>query len=132
MATRVRPRARTSSPGSSSRASKALRPSPLAGATVYDEPTFGDWDWSTDAVEMDEWTSGWKTTGDGQGSPADCVDGSDGDSNIVENTEYGPVVEGPIQYGDVTYGAESFGAVTATPGTAHVFATHAGVTRQLS
>jgi hypothetical protein len=33
---------------------------------------------------MDEWTSGWKTTGDGQGSPADCVDGEDSDSNIVE------------------------------------------------
>ena len=103
-----------------------------SGATVYEEPTFGEWDWSTDAVEMDEWTSGWKTTGDGHGSPADCVDGSDGDSNIVEHTEYGPVVEGPIQYGDVTYGTESFGAVTATPGTAHVFATHNGVTRQLS
>jgi hypothetical protein len=103
-----------------------------SGATVYDEPTFGNWDWSTDAVEMDEWTSGWKTTGDGHGSPADCVDGSDGDSNIVENTEYGDVVEGPIQYGAVSFGAESFGAVTATPGTAHVFATHAGITRQLS
>jgi hypothetical protein len=32
----------------------------------------------------------------------------------------------------VTYGAESSGAVTASPGTAHVFATHGGVTRQLS
>jgi len=103
-----------------------------SGATVYEEPTFGEWDWSTDAVEMDEWTSGWKTTGEGQGSPADCVDGSDGDSNIVENTTYGPVVEGPIQYGEVTYGDVSYGAVTATPGTAHLFATHAGVTRQLS
>jgi hypothetical protein len=104
----------------------------VSGDPVYDEPTFGEWDWSTDAVEMDEWTSGWKTTGDGQGSPADCVDGEDSDSNIVEHTEYGPVVEGPIQYGAVTYGAASYGAVTASPGTAHVFATHGGVTRQLS
>ena len=103
-----------------------------SGATVYDEPTFGTWVWSTDAVVMDEWTSGWKTTGEGQGSPADCVDGGDSDSNIVENTEYGPVVEGPIQYGEVTYGAVSNGDVAPTPGTAHVFATHAGVTRQLS
>ena len=101
-------------------------------APVYEEPTFGDWVWSTDAVVMDEWTGGWQTTGDGTGSPADCVDGEDSDSNIVENTEYGPVVEGPIEYGDVTYGTAVNGAVTATPGTAHVFATHNGVTRQLS
>ena len=103
-----------------------------SGDPVYDEPTFGEWVWSTEVVETDEWTSGWKTTGDGHGSPADCVDGGDGDSNIVENTEYGPVVEGPIEEGDVTYGDVSYGAVTATPGTAHLFATHAGVTRQLS
>jgi hypothetical protein len=103
-----------------------------SGDTVYEEPTFGEWVWSTDVVEMDEWTSGWKTTGDGQGSPADCVDGQDSDSNIVERTELGPVVEGPIQYGDVTYDPEVPGDVTPTPGTAHVFATHNGVARQLS
>jgi hypothetical protein len=103
-----------------------------SGAPVYDEPTFGDWDWSTDAVEVDEWTSGWKTTGEGQGSPADCLSGSDGDSNIVEDTTYGDLVEGPIQYGEVTYGDVSYGDVLPTPGTAHVFATHNGVTKQLS
>jgi hypothetical protein len=103
-----------------------------SGDPVYQEPTFGAWNWSTDVVEMDEWTSGWKTTGDGQGSPADCVDGEDSDSNIVENTEFGDVVEGPIQYGAVTYGTAVYGAVTPSPGTAHVFATYAGVTRQLS
>jgi hypothetical protein len=100
-------------------------------APVYEEPTFGDWVWSTDAVVMDEWTGGWQTTGDGTGSPADCVDGEDSDSNIVEDTVYGPVVEGPIVEGDVTYGDVAPGAVTATPGTARVYATHAGVTRQL-
>jgi hypothetical protein len=102
------------------------------GDAVYEDATFGGWVWSTDVVEMDEWTGGWKTTGDGQGSPADCVDGGDSDSNIVEDTEYGDVVEGPIEYGDVTYGDVTYGAVTPTPGTAHVFATHAGLTRQLS
>ena len=103
-----------------------------SGDPVYQEPTFGEWVWSTDAVVMDEWTSGWKTTGEGQGSPADCVDGEDSDTNIVDETVYGAVVEGPIQYGDVTYGVAANGAVTPSPGTAHVFATHAGVTRQLS
>jgi len=103
-----------------------------SGDPVYEEPTFGEWVWSTDTVEVDEWTSGWKSTGDGHGSPADCVDGEDSDSNIVERTEYGDVVEGPIEYGAVTYGAVSYGAVTPTPGTAHVYATYAGVTRQLS
>jgi hypothetical protein len=81
---------------------------------------------------MDEWTGGWKTTGDGHGSPADCLDGGDSDSNIVEHTEYGAVVEGPIEFGEVTYGDVSYGAVTPIPGTAIVSATYAGVTRQLS
>ena len=103
-----------------------------SGDPVYDEPTFGDWIWSTDAVYMDEWTGGWKTTGDGQGSPADCLDGEDSDSNIEEDTVRGAVVEGPIEYGQVTYGAVSYGAVTPTPGTAIVYATYGGVTRQLS
>jgi len=103
-----------------------------SGDPVYQEPIFGEWVWSTDVLEMDEWTSGWKTTGEGKGSPADCVDGEDSDTNIVDETVYGAVVEGPIQYGDVTYGVAANGAVTPSPGTAHVFATHAGVTRQLS
>lgn len=102
-----------------------------SGDPVYDEPVFGDWAWST-VVETDEWTSGWRTTGEGTGSPADCVNGGDDDSNIVESTVYGEVVGGDIEYGAIEYGAVSYGAVTPTAGTAHVFATHGGTTHQLS
>ena len=34
-----------------------------SGDPVYDAPTFGDWIWGTEAIETDEWTSGWQTTG---------------------------------------------------------------------